>query len=144
MNLVLRRYGDSPWGVFGLLEVEGQVFATVEPRWKGNAVGESCIPAGSYELKLRHSPVVMRTTEGRFTHGWEVTEVPNRTFIMFHPGNWARNSDGCILIGRRHLVVQDQPGVTMSQIAFAQFMEQLAAGSEPHDLHIFWNSTEYP
>lgn len=139
----LEREGSSPWGTFGLLRVGEWQCVTVEPRWAGNARGKSCIPAGTYRLGMRESPMVERTTSGRFSRGWEVTDVPGRTWIMVHPGNWARNSDGCILVGRAHAVIDSAPGVTSSQDTFAELMERLASAQE-WDLHILWASTEYP
>ena len=149
--IVLEREGSSPWGTFGTLMLDdGWECKTVEPRWLGNAKGKSCIPPGTYKMTMRDSPVVTRTSNGRFSRGWEVTNVPGRTFIMLHPGNWDRNSDGCILVGREFAVITDgkrrglqYPGVTHSQSVFAALMERLAS-SEAWDLHIIWASTEYP
>ena len=142
--IVLEREGSSPWGTFGTLMLDdGWACKTLEPRWLGNRRGKSCIPAGTYKLTMRDSPMVNRTTSGRFLRGWEVTNVLGRTHIMIHPGNWARNSDGCILVGRNHTIINGEPGVTSSQDAFAALMEQLATADE-WDLHILWSSVEYP
>ena len=141
--LYLEREGSSPWGTFGRLQVGDWECCTVEPRWRGNAVGQSCIPDGNYRMSLRESPMVARTTSGRFQRGWEVTDVPGRTFVMIHPGNWARNSDGCILVGRSHAIVGNEPGITSSQDTFSALMERLASADE-WDLHVLWSSTDYP
>lgn len=142
-TLSVERIGSSPWGTFGRLHLDGWECVTVEPQWRGNARGESCIPAGTYQLAMRESPVVARTSGGDFAHGWEVTGVPGRTFIMIHPGNWARNSDGCVLVGRDFAVIGHIPGVTSSRDTFADLMRRLSA-AEQWDLHITWASTEYP
>lgn len=49
------------------------------------------ISAGTYTCKLLPHP----------THGvcWEVCDVPGRRGILFHVGNDADDSDGCILVG---------------------------------------------
>ena len=52
------------------------------------------IPAGTYTVRLMPA-------EANPTHGecWEVQDVPGRTDILFHAGNDASDSDGCILVG---------------------------------------------
>ncbi len=49
------------------------------------------IPAGVYTCRLLDHP----------KHGecWEVCDVPGRTGILFHVGNDADDSDGCLLVG---------------------------------------------
>ena len=75
--------------------------SSMERPWKDNKNDESCIPAGLYRLKKRVSPIVDKTSGGEFKEGWEVTDVQGRTFIMFHVGNYVRNSNGCVLIGTK-------------------------------------------
>src|SRR3990167_10815632 len=52
------------------------------------------IPAGTYTVRLMPA-------EANPAHGecWEVQNVPGRTDILFHAGNNAADSDGCILVG---------------------------------------------
>jgi|TARA_R110002020_G_scaffold147185_2_gene322334 hypothetical protein len=59
---------------------------------KGNKKNISCIPEGVYQAKKRISP-------GK---GYEVIEyinVPNRTYIQMHYGNYTRQLLGCQLPG---------------------------------------------
>jgi hypothetical protein len=142
-ELYLERIGSSPWGTFGTLQHGDWRCATLEPRWKGNARSVSCIPAGTYELAMRDSPMVNRTTSGRFSRGWEVTNVPERRWIMIHPGNWERNTDGCILVGVGSGIISGEPGIGSSQQTFAKLMELLAA-AERWTIHILWQSYDWP
>lgn len=98
--------------------------SSMERPWKDNKNDESCIPAGLYRLKKRVSPIVDKTSGGEFKEGWEVTDVQGRTFIMFHVGNYVRNSNGCVLIGTK-IAVHDTEGfmVTSSKSAFKEFMD---------------------
>lgn len=145
----LEREGSGPWGTFGRLQIGDWRCCTLEPAWKGNARSISCIPGGTYTMRQRQSPVVERTSNGRFPRGWEVCDVPERSYIMVHPGNWVRNTDGCILVGRSHEVIRDQrnaahlPGVTSSQATFADLMELLAV-LEEWTLHILWQDVSWP
>lgn len=128
-DLVLERFNYGPEGTFGkLMFPTGEFFWTVERPWLGNKKYESCIPDGNYFLESRHSPVVSRSSGGEFQEGWEVTDVPGRTFIMLHPGNWPGDLAGCIAPGKRYLVTQNRKGqysnsVMDSRTAFREMME---------------------
>lgn len=123
----LDRMGSTPWGTFGTLRLaDGTAFPTVERPWEYNAPGKSCIPAGEYLMALRGSPVVQRTSGNAFRSGWEIQGVPGRDLIMIHPGNWMDDSNGCVLVGRAHAVINGKPGVTASRAAFKDLMHRLA------------------
>lgn len=74
----------------GLLQVDGRnVCLTIELPWASNQRSISCIPEGHYPLANRYSP--------RFKEHIEVQEVPDRSYILFHPANNAqRELRGCI------------------------------------------------
>ncbi len=76
----------------GMLSVYGEFpFAVcMEPPWRDNHHDISCIPDGHYTLKpyKRKSGV----------WAWEVTNVPNRTDILLHSGNFLEDTKGCILV----------------------------------------------
>ena len=105
---------------------------TLEPPWKNNERGISCIPEGVYPVRRRQSPVVERASAGVFEIGWEICDVPERDFIMFHPGNWVKkDTEGCPLVGRDFAWdPQHGPMVTRSRITFARFMEEMTAREE--------------
>ena len=119
-------------------------YYTLELPWVGNAQGQSCIPEGVYPLRLRESPVVQRTSRQRYKLGWEVTEVPKRSYIMFHVGNWAHNTDGCILLGER-FAWHPQHGamVAESMSAFSNFMDTLDR-EEEHTIDVRCLTISYP
>ena len=94
-HLILNRttLQSDPTGTLGELILNGKIICqTLERPWKDNAPEVSCIPVGEYICKRVNSP--------KFGETFEVTEVPNRTHILFHSGNDAiRDSRGCILLG---------------------------------------------
>jgi hypothetical protein len=51
----------------------------------------SAIPAGAYPATLRYD----------HADGWriELQNVPDRTNVQIHVGNWTSDSHGCILVG---------------------------------------------
>ncbi|MGB6037914.1 MAG: DUF5675 family protein [Cryomorphaceae bacterium] len=85
---LIRIYGNQ--GTNGYLIAEGKlVCKTIELPWRMNQPNVSCIPEGQYNLKARYSP--------RFGHCVEVSNVPDRSHILFHPANNAlRELRGCI------------------------------------------------
>lgn len=138
----LDRMGSTPWGTFGTLRLpDGTAFPSVEPHWEYNARGKSCIPAGEYLMALRASPIVARTSGKEFHAGWEIAGVPDRSLIMIHPGNWASDSNGCVLVGRAHTVINGTPGVSASRAAFKDLMHRLAA-REQWRIAVRWATPE--
>ncbi|MFB6225161.1 MAG: DUF5675 family protein [Candidatus Paceibacteria bacterium] len=139
--IVLNRY-YTPFGVWGDLEVEGQTFSTAELPWKGNQKNISAIPEGNYIMQMRESPVVKRTSG--FEEGWEIQDVPGRSYIMFHVGNWPkRDSEGCVLVGREKNIVENMVFVSNSQDAFKEFMS-LLEGRMEWEIQIKPWRPEYP
>lgn len=67
---------------------------SLELPWHNNAPRISCIPAGAYPMKWTFSPTFNRMM-------WLVEDVPGRTGIRIHSGNYAgdkvSDSLGCIL-----------------------------------------------
>ena len=86
--LLIRTYHAA--GVNGVLLLEGtELCKTIELPWKNNQPRVSCIPEGRYRLRRRHSP--------RFREHYEVMDVKDRKYILFHAGNDAgKELRGCI------------------------------------------------
>ena len=89
MVIVLQRT-YFPDGTNGKLECEGKFIChTIELPWKENEKRVSCIPEGKYFIKKRYS--------NKFKWHLEVTNVANRSLILFHPANNALlELNGCI------------------------------------------------
>lgn len=136
-TLVLERFGYMPFGTYGKLLLDGNPLCyTVERPWLKNQACVSCIPEGMYNLGLRHSKVIERTTKNVFHQGWEIMNVPNRTYIMIHPGNWPNDVKGCIAVGTEVVSMQQKnktwvPAVTQSRDTFKVLMKIL-------DVHHKW------
>jgi hypothetical protein len=93
-----RKY--TPTQTLGELVIGTFKCKTLELAWKDNASKISCIPEGVYQVVPRHS-----AKYGRHLH---ITNVPNRSFVLIHWGNYAGSinpktgqSDikGCVLVG---------------------------------------------
>ena len=115
-------------GTIGALRLDGEPFCwTMEPYSLGNIPGESCIPAQEYPLFPHIS--------GRFGRTWEVGDVYGRIFIIFHPGNTARETDGCILPGYKLGDIKGVKAVVESRPAYNALIKKLE-DSAPHKLII--------
>lgn len=126
MLILDRAYPPDDRAALGLLSIGEWTCHTLELPWRENKPNKSCIPAGTYTLGLRPSPLIDRITKGEFSEGWEVQHVPNRTFIMFHHGNWVEDTEGCILVGRKaEWTSREGHMVTSSMNTFRDFMAKM-------------------
>lgn len=96
INMFLCRLHDTGKETLGVLRIYKGLdkimeCKTLEPSWKENEKGISCIPAGKYDVELRESP----------TFGWTpiIKGVVNRDLILIHKGNYRRDTKGCLLVG---------------------------------------------
>lgn len=117
MQFALVRRETSDAGTFGVFTGEGLEFHSAELPWRDNAVRMSCIPAGRYVCR----PYSSR----KFSDVYEVRDVPGRTAILIHAGNFAGDTarglrsdvQGCILLGLGRGEIEGQPVVTLSRAA---------------------------
>lgn len=72
------------------------VCKTLELPWKDNQKMISCIPADDYIVSKRAAHA-LRKYEHFILHN-----VPNRTYILIHAGNYNWHTLGCILVGDGH------------------------------------------
>tara|TARA_R100001224_G_scaffold3632_3_gene2186 strand:+ start:1777 stop:2169 length:393 start_codon:yes stop_codon:yes gene_type:complete len=68
---------------------------TLELPYKDNQRSVSCIPSGSYKVRLRYP----RESATRNYLHLLVQDVKDRSYILFHRGNTAKDTRGCILVG---------------------------------------------
>lgn len=122
MVRLLRTYHEN--GTHGTYVFPGgEEIQCLEPPDKNNEPFVSCIPEGLYSLKKRESPIVKRTTKGKYSWGWEITGVKNREFIMVHVGNYVRDTNGCQLTGSARDFLNGAPVVWSSMDAYDAFVE---------------------
>ena len=113
-TLTLTRVAEGSSGTFGVLIDEGIPFAlTLEPPWKNNEKNISCIPMGEYECA--------DTNSVKFGYTFEVKDVPGRSHILFHTGNYTHNTKGCILVGEQF----EDDCIHASAKGYKEFMSRL-------------------
>ena len=127
MNLLLVRFLHRSDGIFSrLLNADGEQLAvTLEHAYGDMESGfQPKIQPGTYEcVRGLH-----RLDKGRGLmtapfETFEVTGVVGHTGILFHAGNWNKDSHGCILLGMA--IAESEAGemVTNSRATMARFME---------------------
>lgn len=93
LRLELRRRWKKADYIIGELSADGVLLCnTLELPDRGNAPRVSCIPAGEYKVILNYSPAFKRVLP-------LLLDVPGRSGIRIHRGNWPKDSTGCILPG---------------------------------------------
>jgi len=96
INLLLIRDTFSENSVIGELFLNGERMCdTLENPWINNKKNLSCIPRGEYNVRLR----LPRESATRDYVHLLVEDVENRSYILFHRGNYPKDTSGCILVG---------------------------------------------
>lgn len=96
MNFTLTRQSDNGIETLGILkstvpEVSFQC-NTLERPYLHNLHNVSAVPAGTYTCTWSFMPDMN-------TYHYELQNVPGRSGIFIHNGNYVSNSEGCILLG---------------------------------------------
>tara|TARA_R100000808_G_scaffold4140_1_gene13805 strand:+ start:162 stop:554 length:393 start_codon:yes stop_codon:yes gene_type:complete len=94
---LLLRDTFSDESIIGELFINGERFCdTLELPYRDNQRSISCIPTGEYKVRLR----LPRESATRDYLHLLVKDVKDRSHILFHRGNTAKDSRGCILVGQ--------------------------------------------
>jgi hypothetical protein len=91
-------------------------WTTLELPYRDNEPDVSCIPEGRW--------LCTQTSSSKAPLTWEV-EVPGRSRILFHAGNFDRDSRGCILVGLSWSRVDGHPAILQSAEGFKLFVYEL-------------------
>lgn len=95
----------------------------LELPWKDNTREISCIPVGVYDAVKRSASA---SPSRNYDH-IHVLNVPQRSFILIHTGNWYNHTQGCILTGTglKDINKDGICDVIHSRIAFNDLMSYL-------------------
>ena len=96
INLLLIRDTFTEESTIGELFINGErICDTLERPYFNNQRNISCIPEGIYPVRLR----LPRESATRDYMHLLVKDVKDRDYILFHIGNTAKDTSGCILVG---------------------------------------------
>lgn len=108
MNIIVTRLSDNGTQTLGHLHVVQDFKVlfdcrTLELPWKNNERRASCIPTGVYPVRYRKDYESMLCDYDHL----EVENVPDRSHILFHIGNFFTDILGCIITGTGRRAFQD-------------------------------------
>ena len=129
INLLLIRDTFTEESTIGELFLNGERFCdTLELPYRDNQRSISCIPAGEYKVRLR----LPRESATRNYIHLIVKDVPNRSHILFHIGNTAKDTRGCILVGQG----TQQDIVHNSTLAMDLLIKEIINLGEGYDINL--------
>ena len=119
---IIRLEEDFLHGTFGVLKINKSVFCvTLEPPDRENVRNLSSIPVQQYECHRFDSP--------RYGDTFKIMNVPGRDNVLFHGGNIAKHTKGCILVAQYFGKLKGNRAVLNSGATFKNFMRIM----EGHD-----------
>jgi hypothetical protein len=127
MDLALKRTDFTDESTIGELSIGGEFECfTLEDMVRPVKIkGFTAIPAGSYEVVISFS--------ARFKCPLPLLlNVPNFDGIRIHPGNTARDTEGCILVGRE----KGKNSIANSKVAFEKLFGILSRAMETEKVFI--------
>ena len=130
-NLLIIRDTFTDKSVMGKLYCNADFIAhTLELPWKDNEKSVSCIPNGEYKCRVR----LARESATRDYVHLLVEDVPNRSYILFHRGNYPSDSRGCILTGTHRAQTPDK--VLESKIAHTYLMNYILGNELSKEINL--------
>lgn len=112
MKIEVRRHYFSENYTIGKLYIDGGYFCdTLEPSITAKEF--PAVKTGIYSLSIVWS--------SKFGCYMPRIEVPNRTGILFHVGNYPHDTKGCVLLGMNTI----KGSVTASKVTFNSFFDML-------------------
>ncbi len=118
INLLILRDTFTDNSTIGELFLNDEFMCdTLENPELNNVRNISCIPEGQYNVRLR---TAKESATRDYLH-LLVQDVPNRDYILFHIGNSAKDTSGCILVG----VGRKQDFVSNSTLAMDLLMKEI-------------------
>lgn len=133
MNVTIKRkYSDKQTtGTMEFVDANGKknMLYTLERPWINNSKMISCIPEGKYIVNKHYSPT--------FKECFRIPNVPGRSEILIHAGNFVVDTKGCILVGLSRQDVNNDGlmDVTSSKIAMKKLLSLL-----PHSFELIITS----
>jgi hypothetical protein len=129
INLLLIRDTFTEESTIGELFLNGERFCdTLELPYRDNKRSISCIPAGEYKVRLR----LPRESATRDYIHLLVKDVKDRSHILFHRGNTAKDTRGCILVGQG----TQQDIVHNSTLAMDLLIKEIINLGEGYDINL--------
>jgi hypothetical protein len=121
-------------------------FIVEDERRRKKVPGETCIPPGQYEVKLRTDSAKFQKYYDRFPDFhrgmlW-LQDVPGFTYVYIHIGNTDDHTEGCLLPGLAPVMLPDgEFTVGRSKDAYVALYKRVCAAFDKNE-RVFVNITE--
>ena len=113
MRILSKRICEKPTHCISRFYMDGEYICDIlEPTWENNA-RYTAIPKGIYEVIMNYSPKFKRVLP-------LLLNVPNRSSIRIHRGNYPKDTQGCLLPGENTKV-----GVVTNSTKYEQLICKL-------------------
>ena len=143
MNIEVHRFGFGTNSCLGRLSAKWQdqtfeCFTLEDERRRVKVKGETCIPPGTYEIKLRpeggmHARYAERFPEIHKGMLW-LQNVDNFTFCYLHIGNKESHTAGCLLVGYVPIILPDgEFEIARSKDAYLSLYKMVMAAMDAGD-----------
>jgi len=121
MKITLTRFYNGEDCTLGALSNDkGLLCYMLENPWLDNEPFKSCIPEGTYPFKSY--------TSDKFPYTWEIYDVKGRSGILVHPGNYVKDTEGCLLPGLHLIKNKGEKMVTHSRKTLNMLRSTIGVG----------------
>jgi len=105
-----------------------ECFGIEDAKRNTKVYGQTCIPEGTYQIRLRVWGGFHKRYSKRFSDHvgmLEVVDVPNFKYILIHIGNTIKDTAGCLLVGAKEGNLNGEAAVLSSQKAYRQLYSKV-------------------
>jgi Family of unknown function (DUF5675) len=126
MKVILNRLKTDDKGTIGFLKIDNDpmYFTLEDPHHDDKTYGDTRIPMGSYEIKLRNEGGMTKRYKDKYGAEHKgmlwLQDVPGYEWIYIHTGNTKEHTEGCILVGMIADISPETKSVGRSRDAYKE------------------------
>ena len=115
---IIRIEENFKYGTFGVVKINKQAFSVcLEPADLENKQNVSSVPVQQY--------LCQRYSSAKYPDTFQITNVPNRSKVLFHAGNYIKDTEGCVLLAQYFSKLKGNRAVLNSGLTFKSFMNMM-------------------
>jgi len=133
MKVILSRLKTDNKGTIGFLKIDNDpmYFTLEDPYHDKKIYGDTRIPMGSYEIKLRDEGGMTKRYKDKYGAEFHkgmlwLQDVPNYEWIYIHTGNTKEHTEGCILVGMIADISSETKSVGRSRDAYKEIYSKIS------------------
>ncbi len=145
MIITVNRLTQTKQTTISTIHIDGnfQCFGLENPHHDVKIPGDTRIPCGIYRVGIRSQGGKHKRYDERFPNSHrgmlQIENVPGFEYILIHIGNYHKNTDGCLLLGKS--VMNDRSNhenymIGSSTQVYLKFYKSVIFAAESGDLQI--------